>query len=64
MSMVKPFIGIVTFIFCLIVVAIVRLKNPAMTETQLFLSYWWLWLILILICSGLAWYTGRELTNT
>ena len=29
------------------VIAFVRFRNPTMTETQLFITFWWLWLSLV-----------------
>lgn len=53
-------IAIGCFAVVFLVILGVRINNPDITETQLFLTFWWLWLALVgfvLVVLGLL---GRE----
>ena len=40
-------IAIACLVVVFLVIVAVRVSNPEMTETQLFMTFWWLWLALV-----------------
>lgn len=43
-----------------LVMVVVRFSNPSMTETQLFMTFWWLWLALVGVVLVVLGLLGRE----
>jgi len=40
----KSFILYIVMFLCFLAGAVVRFSNPEMTETQLFLNFWYIWI--------------------
>lgn len=50
--------GLTAMVGALICVEVVRFSNSSLTETQLFLKFWWLWILLAGIVVASARFMG------
>jgi uncharacterized membrane protein YkvI len=57
---VRSVLAWVAVFVCFVCGVVVRFAHPALTETQLFLRYWWLWLITVAFVLIAAFATGED----
>lgn len=50
----------IAVVVCATALALTRLRNPDMTETRLFLTFWPLYLIIVLVLMAVVWVTQRH----
>ncbi len=54
MKLTQTSVVVAFFVLCVVLAWIVRLRNPALTETQLVIEFWPLWLAMTLAAGGLS----------